>query len=93
MNPRDVEKTAFRTHERHYEFLVISFGLTNATSTFQVLMNGVFKLYLRKFILVFFDDILVYNKSLEEHMEHLDVVLAVLRENELYVNHNKCQFA
>ena len=84
MNPEDMQKTAFRTHMGHYEFLVIPFGLTNAPATFQAIMNEVFSTYLKKFVLVFFDDILVYSQTLEEHMEHLKEVLKLLRKNQLY---------
>ena len=92
VSPDDVSKTAFRTHHGHYEFLVMPFGLTNAPSTFQALMNDVFKNQLHKFVLVFFDDILVYNVSWQEHLQHLQIVLDILRSHQLYVKREKCQF-
>ena len=79
MHSNDIQKTALRTHESHYEFLVMPFGLTNVPSTFQSAMNEVFCPYLHKFILVFFDDILVYSKDWESHICQLQTALSLLQ--------------
>ncbi|CAA7406760.1 unnamed protein product [Spirodela intermedia] len=72
MKQKDIQKTVFKTHEGHYEFKVMPFGLSNAQTTVQYLMNDIFRLYIWKFVLIFFDDILVFSKTHQEHDEHLD---------------------
>jgi hypothetical protein len=88
----DIPKTAFSTRYGLYEFLVMSFGLTNAPAYFMYLMNWVFMPELDKFVVVFIDDILVYSKSEDEHTEHLHIVLQRLRDHRLYAKLSKCDF-
>ena len=80
----EIYKIAFRTTYGNYEFVVIPFGLTNAPTTFMCLMNSVLHPYLDKFFIVFIDDILVYSKNEEQHTKHLEKILRLLREHQLY---------
>lgn len=89
----DEAKTTCVTRYGSYEFLVMPFGLTNAPATFCTLMNKLFHPYLDKFVVVYLDDIVIYSKTMEEHVAHLKQVFQVLRENELYVKLEKCSFA
>jgi hypothetical protein len=88
----DINKTSFKMRYGHYEFTMVPFGLSNAPVVFMCLMNGVFRNYLDKFVIVFLDDILIYSKSEEEHEKHLRMVLQVLREHQLYAKLSKCSF-
>jgi hypothetical protein len=88
----DIPKTAFSTRYGLYEYLVMSFGLTNAPTYFMYLMNSMFMTELDKFVVVFINDILVYSKSEEEHAEHLRIVLQRLRDHKLYGKFSKCEF-
>ena len=88
----DIPKTAFRTRYGHYEFLVMSFGLTNAPATFMELMNRVFHDMLDTSVIVFIDDILVYSKDKDTHVRNLAAALQRLRQEKLYAKFSKCEF-
>jgi len=90
--PEDTHKTAFQTRYGHYEFLVVPFGLTNAPATFQTLMHNILKPHLDIFVLVYIDDILIFSKSLEEHLQHLRQIFNILRKHKLYAKLEKCEF-
>jgi hypothetical protein len=92
IRPEDIPKTAFTTRYILFEYLVMSFGLTNAPTHFTYLMNSVFMPELDKFVVVFIDDILIYSKNEEEHAQHLRIVLTRLREHQLYAKFSKCAF-
>ena len=92
MNPNDISKTAFRTYQGHYEFRVMPFGLCNAPSSFQATMNQLFQPYLRKYIIVFFDDILIYSKTMHDHLLHLETAFQVLMAGQFSLKRSKCTF-
>ena len=85
-------KTAFRTRFGLYEYLVMPFGLTNALATFQVYINNILRKYLDMFIVVYLDDILVYSKTYEEHVQHIRYVLTMLRDVDLRIKLEKTEF-
>jgi hypothetical protein len=87
-----VHKTTFRCHYGHYEFLVMPFGLTNAPATFQSCMNHIFNKQLRKFLLVFFDDLLIYSRTWEDHLHHVEEILNIMEDQSLYAKETKCEF-
>ena len=93
MVPQDEFKTAFKTQSGQYQFKVMPFGLTNAPSTFQCLMNSIFAPFIRKFVLVFMDDILIYSMNLVDHISHLQQVFEILRKHQLFLKRSKCTFA
>lgn len=92
MKPEDEHKTSFKTHHGHFEFQVMAYGLASASVTFQALMNTILASLLRKGVLVFIDDILVYSSDLPSHVDLLQRVLAILDENQLKLKCSKCSF-
>jgi hypothetical protein len=92
IHAKDIPKTSFMTRYGLYEYLIMSFRLTNVSAHFMYLMNSVFMPELDQFVIVFIDDILVYSKSIEEHEEHLRIVLQRLQEHQLYTKFSKCEF-
>ena len=92
MHSDDIEKIAFQTHHGHFEFLIMPFGLCNAPSTFQALMNDILGPYVRKFVLVFFDDILIYSKTWDQHLEHIQQVFTILQSSAVFLKKSKCSF-
>ena len=92
MDEHDIPETAFCTHQGHYEYRFMPFGLCNAPSTFQATMDEFLKPFLRKFAAVFFDDILVYSSSFEAHLSHFECFYQALRDGQFFLKDSKCLF-
>jgi hypothetical protein len=92
IQPKDIPKISFTTRYGLFDYLVMSFGLTNVPAHFTYLMNSIFMPKVDKFVVVFIDDILIYSKNEEEHAKHLRIVLTRLREHQLYAKFSKCAF-
>jgi hypothetical protein len=93
VHPDDQYKTTFQTHQGHYEYTVMPYGLTGAPATFQFVMNYILAPLLRKCVVVFIDDILIYSATFEEHVEHVKQVFQLLQHHQFRVKLSKCSFA
>jgi hypothetical protein len=92
MKEKDIPKNTFLTHQVHYEFFLIPFCLFNSPSTFQILMNHIFHPFLCHFVLLIFNDIIIYIKTWKSHLTHVDQVLHILSKNKLFLKQSKCSF-
>jgi hypothetical protein len=92
MKDEDIPKTTFRTREGHYEFLVMPFGLCNSPSAFQILINQLFHPFFCHFVLVLFDDILIYRKTWPSHLSHVNQVLHLLSKHQIFLKQSKYSF-
>ena len=89
---QDIPKIAFKCHYGNFELLVMPFGLTNSPTKFQTCTNHKFRGHLTNFVLVFFDDILIYNRTWEEHSQHIEIVLHIIKEQQFCAKISKCEF-
>lgn len=92
MRKDDIHKTTFRYHNGHFKYLVLSLGLTNAPTTFQSCMNQIFQQQLRKFLIIFFDDIIIHSKTWKERLRYTEEVLRILGTEPLFAKISKCEF-